>query len=66
MASMIGKVNDLECGQAFIFDNVQCRIEDFPTRTSVVLRNVNVQDGQWSSAKTSVRVFKQTAERVTG
>lgn len=64
--STIGKVKDLMVGQAFRYDGIQCLIDSFPTRTSVVVRNFKPKSGEWATCKTTIREFKRDAHRVMG
>ena len=62
----ICKVKDLECGQAWIYDDKLCHIESFPTRKMVVLRNAKPKSGFWSLRKESILEFRKTAKRIEG
>jgi hypothetical protein len=51
----IKKVGNLHVGQKVVHEGVECIIESFPTRNSVVLKAINPKSGQFSSAKISVK-----------
>lgn len=59
--SNITKVKDLELDQSFTFDGIECVIEEFPTRKSVILGNKNPVYGEWETMKVSIKEFKKTA-----
>jgi hypothetical protein len=60
---MIKRVKALETGQAYVFDEVLCQIDSFPSRSTVVVKNIAQREGQWSIAKVPVREFNKTAVR---
>jgi hypothetical protein len=51
----IKKVGNLHVGQKVVHEGVECIIESFPTRNSVVLKAINPKSGQFSSAKITIK-----------
>jgi hypothetical protein len=51
----IKKVGNLQVGQKVVHEGVECIIESFPTRNSVVLKAIHPKSGQFSSAKISIK-----------
>lgn len=60
----IKKVANLSVGDEFIFEGVECVIEAFPTRTSIVLKNKKPISGKWSWKQTTFREFQKTARKL--
>jgi hypothetical protein len=51
---MINKVKDFQIGDILTVEKVKCKIVGFPTRSMVLLENINWIPGEWSSAKLSI------------
>lgn len=55
----ISIVKEFCVGMHLLYDGVQCKITEFPTRTSVVLEALDPVYAKWWTAKTTIRELRE-------